>query len=217
VPTRRSGFEQEAAAHFIRQVLRSGDRSGRLRVPMKRRPPDPARALAFSDNVGICKRRFAGFPAGAGTSDLRRCSPDVHARSDAVRTTAAASSSWLLTRAKPPAGRFRRRATEPVRSNALLYTIVIRPVKRKAAATTAGEHALETDATPRAAPLFYPDEPQELGAISIASTASSGTQYLLAYYPTPRGPATTLPLHRVTVTPAGYHVRHRKSYLTGPQ
>ena len=43
------------------------------------------------------------------------------------------------------------------------------------------------------------------------------TQYRLAYYPNPRGPANTYRSIAVTVAPANYQVRHRKSYLTGPQ
>ena len=65
--------------------------------------------------------------------------------------------------------------------------------------------------------MFYPDSAQELGAIFDRIDRELRTQYLLAYYPTPRGPANTYRFIQVAVTPAGYHVRHRKSYLTGPQ
>jgi len=49
--------------------------------------------------------------------------------------------------------------------------------------------------------MFYPDEPQELGAIFDRIDRELRTQYLLAYYPTPRGPANTYRSIRVTVTP----------------
>ncbi len=106
---------------------------------------------------------------------------------------------------------------EAVRSNALLYTIVIRPVKNESGRNTAGEHALETMTDTTGGAMFYPDTPQELGAIFDRIDRELRTQYLLAYYPSPRGPANTYRSIQVTVTPAGYHVRHRKSYLTGPQ
>jgi hypothetical protein len=42
------------------------------------------------------------------------------------------------------------------------------------------------------------------------------TQYRLAYYPNPRGPANTYRTIDVRVLP-GYSARHRTTYLTGPQ
>jgi hypothetical protein len=65
--------------------------------------------------------------------------------------------------------------------------------------------------------MFYPDTPQELGAIFDRIDRELRTQYLLAYYPTPRGPANSYRSIKVSVTPVDYHVRHRTSYLTGPQ
>jgi Ca-activated chloride channel family protein len=106
---------------------------------------------------------------------------------------------------------------EAVLSNALLYTIVIRPVKNESGRNTAGEHALETMTDTTGGAMFYPDTPQELTAIFDRIDRELRTQYLLAYYPTPRGPANTYRSIVVTVDPSSYRVRHRKSYLTGPQ
>jgi hypothetical protein len=63
--------------------------------------------------------------------------------------------------------------------------------------------------------MFYPDTPQELAAIFDRIDRELRTQYLLAYYPTPRGPANTYRSIVVTVSPSTYQARHRKSYLTG--
>jgi Ca-activated chloride channel family protein len=106
---------------------------------------------------------------------------------------------------------------EAVFANALLYTIVIRPVKNESGRNTAGEHALETMTDTTGGAMFYPDTPQELGAIFDRIDRELRTQYLLAYYPAPRGPANTYRSIVVTVDPSSYHVRHRKSYLTGSQ
>src|SRR5260370_10043308 len=54
---------------------------------------------------------------------------------------------------------------EAVRWNTLLYTIVIRPVKNENGRNTAGEHALETMTDTTGGAMFYPDAPQEPGAI----------------------------------------------------
>jgi len=205
-------FEQEAAAHFIRQVLRQGDRLGVFAFD-----ENVTQVAAFSDNVAELQAAVRRIPAGTGTSiydavllgsrALERRGDDrrrvIILVTDAGETTS--SSDFDVAR------------KEAVRANALLYTIVIRPVKNESGRNTAGEHALETMTDTTGGAMFYPDTPQELGAIFDRIDRELRTQYLLAYYPTPRGPANTFRSIQVTVTPADYHVRHRKSYLTGPQ
>src|SRR6266513_3071296 len=205
-------FEQEAAAHFIRQVLRPGDRLSVFAFD-----ENVTQVAAFSDNVAELQSAVRKIPVGARTSiydavllgsraperrgeDRRRV---IILVTDAGETTS--NSDFDAAR------------KEAVRSNALLYTIVIRPVKNESGRNTAGEHALETMTDTTGGAMFYPDTLQELGAIFDRIDRELRTQYLLAYYPTPRGPANTYRSIVVAVNPSRYHVRHRKSYLTGPQ
>ncbi|HET8921645.1 MAG TPA: VWA domain-containing protein [Candidatus Acidoferrum sp.] len=205
-------FEQEAAAHFIRQVLRPGDRLSVFSFD-----EDVTQRAAFSDNVAALQEAVRKIPDGAGTSiydavllgsrALERRGDDrrrvIILVTDAGETTSSAD--------------FDAARKEAVRSNTLLYTIVIRPVKNESGRNTAGEHALETMTDTTGGAMFYPDTPQELGAIFDRIDHELRTQYRLAYYPNPRGPANTFRSILVTVRPVGYHVRHRRSYLTGPQ
>src|SRR5229473_3268203 len=205
-------FEQEAAAHFIRQVLRSGDRLSVFAFD-----ENVTQLAAFSDNVGDLQAAVRRIPAGAGTSIYDAVvlgSRALGRRGDDRRRVII-----LVTDAGETTSRsdFDAARKEAVRSNALLYTIVIRPVKNESGRNTAGEHALETMTDTTGGAMFYPDSPQDLGAIFDRIDRELRTQYLLAYYPTPRGPANTYRSIVVTVDPASYHVRHRKSYLTGPQ
>ena len=78
-----------------------------------------------------------------------------------------------------------------VRSGALLYTIVVRPVKNESGRNTAGEHALETITDTMGGAMFYPDAITELDAIFDRINRELRTQYRLGYYPDPRGPANT--------------------------
>jgi Ca-activated chloride channel family protein len=205
-------FEQEAAAHFIRQVLRPGDRLSVFAFD-----ENVTQLAAFSDNVAELQVAVRKMPAGAGTSIYDAVllgSRALERRGDGRRRVII-----LVTDAGETTSRadFDAARKEAVLSNALLYTIVIRPVKNESGRNTAGEHALETMTDTTGGAMFYPDTPQELGAIFDRIDRELRTQYLLAYYPTPRGPANTYRSIQVTVTPANYHVRHRKSYLTGPQ
>ncbi len=205
-------FEQEAAAHFIRQVLRPGDRLSVFAFD-----ENVTQLAAFSNNVAELQAAVRRIPAGSGTSIYDAVvlgSRALQRRGDDRRRVII-----LVTDAGETTSRsdFDAARKEAVRSNALLYTIVIRPVKNENGRKTAGEHALETMTDTTGGAMFYPDSAQELGAIFDRIDRELRTQYLLAYYPTPRGPANTYRFIQVAVTPAGYHVRHRKSYLTGPQ
>jgi Ca-activated chloride channel family protein len=205
-------FEQEAAAHFIRQVLRPRDRLAVFAFD-----ENVTQLATFSDNVAELQAAVRKMPAGAGTSIYDAVllgSRALGRRGDERRRVII-----LVTDAGETTSRadFDAARKEAVLSNALLYTIVIRPVKSESGRNTAGEHALETMTDTTGGAMFYPDTPQELGAIFDRIDRELRTQYLLAYYPTPRGPANTYRSIVVTVTPTNYQVRHRRSYLTGPQ
>ena len=204
-------FEEEAAAHFIRQVLRKGDRLSVFSVD-----EDITQLAAFSDDVPSLQAAVHRMPAGSGTSiydaillgsrtlgrrgeDRRRV---IILVTDAGETT---------SRADYDAAR-----KEAVRSGSLLYTIVIRPVKNESGRNTAGEHALETITDTMGGAMFFPDSASELDGIFDRINRELRTQYRLGYYPNPRGPANTYREIDVKVT-GNYQVRHRKSYLTGPQ
>jgi Ca-activated chloride channel family protein len=206
-------FEQEAAAHFIRQVLRPGDRLSVFSFDENVTQASPY----FSDNVNELQAAVRKIPSGAGTSIYDAVL--LGSRALARRGTDRRRVIILVTDAgeTTSASDFDAARKEAVLSNTLLYTIVIRPVKNESGRNTAGEHALETMTDTTGGAMFYPDTPQELGAIFDRIDRELRTQYLLAYYPNPRGPANTYRSIVVTVDPATYYVRHRKSYLTGPQ
>ncbi len=204
-------FEQEASAHFIRQVLRPGDRLALFYFD-----ENVTRAADFSDNVPVLQAAVRKIPPGAGTSiydavllgarSLERRGEDrrrvIILVTDAGETTSTAD--------------FDAARKEAVRSGTLLYTIVIRPVKNEGGRNTAGEHALETITDTTGGAMFFPDVPQELDIIFDRIDRELRTQYRLGYYPNPRGPANAYRSIEVKVL-GTYKVRHRKSYLTGPQ
>ncbi len=204
-------FEEDAAAHFIRQVLRPGDRLAVYAVD-----ENVTQVAGFSDNIATLQSAVHHLPNGAGTSiydaillgsrSLERRGEDrrrvIILVTDAGETTSSAD--------------FDAARKEAVRSGSLLYTIVIRPVKNESGRNTAGEHALETITDTMGGAMFFPDAAQELDAIFDRINRELRTQYRLGYYPNPRSPANTYRSIEVKVS-GKYQVRHRKSYLTGPQ
>jgi Ca-activated chloride channel homolog len=205
-------FEEEAAAHFIRQVLRPGDRLSVFCFD-----ENVTQLAAFTDNVPTLQSAVRRIPPGAGTSIYDAVL--LGARALERRGGERRRVIVLVTDAGETTSRtdFDAARKEAVRSEALLYTIVIRPVKNESGRNTGGEHALETITDGTGGAMFYPDSGQELDIIFDTIDRELRTQYRLAYYPTPRGPANTYRNVEVKVLKGEYHVRHRKTYLTGPQ
>lgn len=206
-------FEKEAAAHFIRQVLRPGDRLSVFAFDenVTQQPPN------FSDNVAALQAAVRKIPPGAGTSIYDAVL--LGARALDRRGEERRRVIVLVTDAGETTSRadFDAARKEAVRSDVLLYTIVIRPVKTESGRNTAGEHALTTITETTGGDMFFPDTAQELDVIFDLIDRELRTQYRLAYYPTPRGPANTYRNVEVRVLKGDYHVRSRKTYLTGTQ
>jgi Ca-activated chloride channel homolog len=204
-------FEEEAAAHFIRQVLRPGDRLSVFSVD-----EDITQLAAFSDDVPSLQAAVHRMPAGSGTSiyDAILLASRTLGRRGADRRRVII----LVTDAGETTSRadFDAARKEAVRSGSLLYTIVIRPVKNESGRNTAGEHALATITDTMGGAMFFPDSASELDGIFDRINRELRTQYRLGYYPNPRGPANSYREIEVKVS-GKYQVRHRKSYLTGPQ
>ncbi|GAC1625662.1 MAG: hypothetical protein NVS9B13_21310 [Candidatus Acidiferrum sp.] len=205
-------FEREAAAHFIRQVLRPSDR-----LAVYSFDENVKRVANFSGDVAALQDSLKKIVDGAGTSiydavvlgshDLED-RPEDHRRVIIMVTDGGETTS----RADFDAAR-----AAALRANILLYTIVIRPVKNENGRNTAGEHALETITDSTGGAMFFPNTPQELDKIFDRIDKELRTQYRLAYYPTPRGPANSYRSLEVKVLKPGYQPRHRKKYRTGPE
>ena len=204
-------LEQQAAAHFIRQVLRPGDRLSVFAVD-----ENVTQLAAFSDDVPHLQDAVRHLPDGAGTSiydAILLGSRALERRADDRRRVII-----LVTDAGETTSRtdFDAARKEAVRSAALLYTIVLRAVKGESGRYTAGEHALQTITDTMGGAMFFPDSARDLDPIFDRIDRELRTQYRLGYYPNPRGPANTYRSIEVRVA-GNYQVRHRKSYLTGPQ
>jgi Ca-activated chloride channel family protein len=204
-------FEQQAAAHFIAQVLRPEDRLSVFAFD------ENVRQIAgFSENVKVLQSAVQKIPDGAGTSIydalLLGSSALEHRKEDRRRVIIMVTDGGETTsRADFEAAR-----KAAVRANTLLYSIIVRPVKNESGRNTAGEHAIETITDTTGGAIFFPDTAQDLDIIFDRIDRELRTQYRLGYYPNPRGPVNTYRSIQVKVLD-NYKVRHRKTYLTGPQ
>ena len=188
--------QREAASHFIQQVLRKGDRLAVYSVD-----ENVTQLAAFSDNVAHLQEAVRHIPAGAGTSIYDAVM--LGARALSRQGTDRRRVIILVTDGGETTSRadFESARREAVRSNTLLYTVVIRTMKSESGRNTAGEHALETITDTTGGAVFYPDGSTQLDTIFDRINQELRTQYRLGYYPNPRGPADTYRRIEVTVTP----------------
>jgi len=204
--------EREAASRFIQQVLRPADRLAVFAMDR-----DVKQITPFSNRVEELRDAVQGITTQWGIS----LNDAVYEGSQALEHQGSERRKVivLLTDAREATSYFdfesARKAA--VSAGTLLYTILIRPVKNESGRNTAGEHALATMTDTTGGAMFYPDTAQDLTAIFDRIDRELRTQYRLAYYPNPRGPANTYRSIEVKVTSGNYQVRHRKTYLTASQ
>ncbi len=202
-------FETDAAARFIGQVVRPDDRLGIFEFA------DAVTQLAsFSGNVPQLQAAVKRVTPGDGTALYDA----VYLGSDALGKAPSDRRKVLIliTDAGETTSRadFETARRAALRAEALLYTIVIRPVKGENGRNTAGEHALETIADGTGGAMYYPDELSQLDAIFDRINRELRTQYRLGYYPQPRPPQGAYRTIEVRVK-GNYKVRYRKSYYSG--
>jgi len=220
---------KEAAAHFIRQVVRPGDRMAVFEFDTS-----VTQLAEFTASVADLQAAVRHAMPGAGTSlyDAVYLGADtLHARPPGRRRVLVLITDAGETTSNAAFDVARRAA---VRSEALLYTIIINPVRGESGRNTAGEHALLTITDVTGGVMYKPESAGELGDIFDRIDRELRTQYRLGYYPNPRPPARSQRRIEVRVLPppqaadgapdravvvklpAGYVVRHRRAYLTGP-
>jgi Ca-activated chloride channel homolog len=204
-------FERDAASHFIKQVLRPEDR-----MAVYGFDENVTLMANYSNDVGVLQDGVRRIADGAGTSiyDALVLGSQALAKRGSERRRVII----LVTDAGETTSRtdFESARKAALRAGVLIYTIVIRVVKNENGRNTAGEHALQTITDTTGGAMFYPDSARDLPAIFDRIDSELRTQYRLAYYPNPRGPANSYRTIEVQVLP-GYTARHRTTYLSGPQ
>src|ERR1700733_10613789 len=201
-------FETEAAAHFIRQVVRPGDTLGVFEFD-----EIVTELSEFSSDVPRLQSAARHIMPGAGTSiydavelgsNALRRRPDGRRRAIVLVTDGGETTSI---------SKFDETRRTAVASGALLYTVLIRPVKNENGRNTAGEHALITITDSMGGDMFTLDDINQIDDMFDRIDRELRTQYLLGYYPRPVPPPSS-DRHVELDVKGGYSVRYRKEYFT---
>jgi Ca-activated chloride channel family protein len=217
-------FEKEAAARFIRQVVRPGDRLAVFEVS------DVVSQLAeFTSNVGHLEesvRRIEGGGSAPLYDAIVLGSQALEKRPLGRRRVLVLVTDGGETNSRAKFEEARRAA---LAAGTMLYTILINPIKSEGGRNTAGEHALVTITEVTGGSMYFPLAAADLNAIFDRMDRELRTQYRLGYYPTPRPPQNAVAAFRrleVRVIPVAaegepspaatvrFSVHHRLGYFT---
>ncbi len=203
-------IEKEAAARFVKEVVRPGDRLAVFSFTS-----DVVQLCNFSDDTKVLENAVQRVdPApdmGTSLYDAVVLGSQAVKRQGADRRRALV----IITDAgeTTSVSKFDATRRAAIASDALIYTVVLRPMKSDAGWNTAGEHAMVTITDSTGGAMYYPTEVAELNGIFDRINRELRTQYLLSYYPTPTPPAGST-RHVMVKVSSGDTVRYRKEYFT---
>jgi Ca-activated chloride channel homolog len=204
-------FEDEAAAHFISQVVRPTDRLAVFEFD-----EDVTELADFSSDVPKLQAAVRRIVPGSGTSiydALALASNELKRRPSERRRAIVLVTDAGETTSEESFDDARRAA---ISSGALLYPVIVRVVKSENGRNTAGEHALITIQDDTGGAMFFLDELKQLNSVFDRINRELRTQYLLGYYPDPVPLAGSYRHVQVKVK-SGDLVHYRKGYFAaGP-
>jgi Ca-activated chloride channel family protein len=203
-------IEKDAAEHFFGEVVRPGDKLAVFSFTS-----EVNQLSNFTDNAKTLSEAIRKADPGSdmgtsiydalvlGAGALRRQGADRR-RAIVLLTDAGETTSYY---------KFDDARKAMITSDALIYTVVVRPMKSDAGRNTAGEHAIQTITDGAGGAMYFPTTVNEISQNFDLINRELRTQYLLSYYPTPTPPPGTL-RHLVVTVSSGDTVRYRKQYFT---
>jgi Ca-activated chloride channel family protein len=207
-------FERDAAEHFVRQVLRPGDRMSVFTFAYYVNQLSP-----FTGDISALDGALHRMVTGTGTSlfdaiylgsHALEKGPPNHRRVLLLVTDAGETTSRST---------YDQARDAALRAGAMLYTILIRSVQSDAGRNTGGEHAIDTIIDETGGAMYPVSAPGQFGSTFDRINRELRTQYLLGYYPAPSpqpGSYHTIQLRLrpgVLAPGTGYTLLYRKGYF----
>jgi Ca-activated chloride channel homolog len=200
-------FEDDAAAHFIRQIVRPVDRLAVFEFD-----EDVTELADFSNNVPKLQNSVRLIRPGSGTSmydAIALASAELKKRPSGRRRGMVLVTDAGETTSEDSFDDARRAA---ISSEALLYPIIVRVVKSENGRNTAGEHALITIQDDTGGAMFFLDGVKQIHSVFDQIDRELRTQYLLGYYSTPQPPPGSY-RHVELKVKNGDVIHYRKGYF----
>ncbi len=200
-------FEAEAADQFIAKVVRPGDSLGFFEFD-----EDVTQIGRFTDNVKELQGDVRRIGLGAGTSlydaivlGSRALSRLPGGRRRAIILVTDAGETTSVSK-------FDDARRSAIASGALLYSIIVNPVRNENGRNTGGEHALITITDSTGGAIFYLHDVRQISAMFNRIDRELRTQYLIGYYPHPDPPPGS-DRHVLLTVNGNYTVHYKKEYF----
>ena len=202
-------FESEAAIRFFRSVLRPQDGGSVFDFSY-----DVHQLTNYTNDIEALSRGiraiapetatslFDAVYLASGTLQSRKPKKVMVIVSDGADTTSRVSYAEAL-----------RAANE---AEAIIFSIIIMPVKSDAGRALGGEHALMTLSEETGGLSFFPNTVTELDSIYSKISEELRTQYTLGFYSTVTAPSTQLRHITLTTRNPRLLVRTRRGYFLKP-
>jgi Ca-activated chloride channel family protein len=201
-------FEAEAASRFFASVLR---------------PQDAAAVFEFSYDVN----QLTGYTneLGALTRSIREIHPDtatslydaIYLASNTLKGKTKKKVIIIVSDGADTTSRlsFQDALRAANEAQAIIYAIVITPVKSDAGRALGGEHALMTLSEETGGKAFFPNDLNELDDIYSRISEELRTQYTLGFYSSVSTPLNELRRITLTTRNRSLDVRTRRGYFSG--
>lgn len=198
-------FEQESAIRFIRSILRPQDRMAFFAFTDR-----VVQMAPFTARAALLEQAVRAVRAYGGTSLYDA----IYLAADALRNQAGRKVLILITDGGDTTSgtTFHTALRAAQQADAVIYSVVIVPIRSEAGRNIGGEHTLQLLSEGTGGRAFTPDSPEQLDPVFAAIGDELRTQYVLGYYAAPHLKAGAYRRLDVRTKNPAFTVQARKGY-----
>lgn len=198
-------FEQESASRFIRSILRPQDR-----VALFTFNENITQVTSFTASADIVEQALHNVRAEGGTSLFDA----IYLAAEQLQRQRGRKVMILITDGGDTTSRtnFREALRSAQEADAVIYSIIVVPIRSEAGRDTGGEHALQLLSDGTGGRSYMPDAAVQLDPVFAAIADELHTQYVLGFYASPDLPAGTYHRLEVRLRNPAFTIQARKGY-----
>jgi Ca-activated chloride channel homolog len=199
--------QQEAALEFLRSILRPSDRVSVFQVS------DEVQELVHNENrLQRLETAVRSIRPRGGTSlyDAVYMASEGLAKAQGRKVIVVISDGTDTTSQV----KLKDCLKMSQNSEAVVYALVVQPIKSEPGRNLAGEHAMIYLTERTGGRFFIVSTPEALRTSFATISDELRTQYYIAYYPKSKGPQEEYRKIEIRVSNSSYQVRHREGYYT---
>jgi len=198
-------FEQSSAVRFVRSILRTQDR-----ISLFSFSDEVSQLVRFTNDASRIEKGLGAIQPHGATSLYDA----IYLVSAELRREKGRKVIILITDGGDTTSsvNFHRALESAQDADAVIYSIVVQPIKNEAFHDIGGEHALYLLSEGTGGRSFTPEVTSQLDSVFAAIGDELRTQYVLAYYVPPNAGAEGYRHIEVRVKKPGFTVQARKGY-----